>query len=445
VRFYLSHSSAQIDQLRLLASYWVKPITIQEKISIFFEYYLHGLSPSYWFIPNEQDLSRHLMGSYPHLITSTLPFMALGVLLSLRYIKSSAYRTMLITLLAAPTGSALVTIGVTRAMVYIIPAVLLTTIGLIFGLEWLERRGAAPAWTSLVVFTLLAAASLGLMGDALMNGPTWETNYGLGGTQYGARQLYQKVESYLEVNPDAKLYISPNWTNGADVVARFFLWDPLPLEFGGIDRYLNYYYPDIEERTFIMPPEEFEESLNSGKFKNIHILETVPYPNGKTGFYFFQVEYVDDIASILAEEIAERARPINTTLLLGDELVEIQHSRLDMGGIALVFDQDPFTVTRTEAANPLVVEIHYPQAHDFSGFSVQTGSAHVEISLALLLTNDPLPTVIGRTFEGSVDQPRFELSFDAPITADYLRLTITDLDQTEPAHVHLWEFILMEE
>lgn len=444
LRFYLAHPTAQEDQLRLLASYWMTPVPLNEKLTIFLENYWQGLGPGYWFIHNEHDLVRHQMDNYPHLLSQTVIFAAMGVLLSLRWIKRSEHRTMLLALIAAPTGSALVSIGITRIMVYIIPAVLLIGVGLDAVLRWLARRGAKSLALTAIVFVMLGSASIGLTADALINGDTWSHKYGLSGMQFGARQLYGKVLEFLDQDPETRFYISPNWTNGANVVARFFLPDPMPVELGSIDGYARDFQDDIEERTFVIIPEEYDMVVESGKFTDIDILDVIPYPDGRTGFYFLRLTYSDAIDDILARELEERKKLIQDEVLVGDEIVHIRHSQLDMGDVYQLFDQDPRTVTRTDASNPYEVELIFPKAHEISGISLVTGSAFVEITVDLYAQNGEIMRV-NDTFRGSVDQPEVSLMVEPAVVTQHVSIQVRDKAHDEPAHVHLWEITFEEE
>ena len=444
VRFYIAHPDSQLHQLRLLASYWVAPMPLSEKIDIFFENYWRGLGPGYWFLPNDHDLVRHRMGIYPHLLSQNMVFAFIGLILSLRRFKQSAYRAVLIALLAAPTGSALVSIGITRIMVYVIPATLLTALGLQLTLSWLQKRGLPATALTLIVFWLLASTSLGLMGDALINGPTWSHEYTLDGMQYGARQMYGRVRQYLQHDPDTNFYISPNWTNGANVVARFFLWDPLPVELGGISGYADYKQSDIEERVFVLPPDEYQTVIESGKFKDVEIIDTIPYPDGKPGFYFLKMQYSDDVGQLLLDESEMRQQLQQTSTLIGDEIVDIQYSFLDLGVILQLFDGDTHNPTRTASANPYVVKLTFPNRHRFSGVRLVIGSAHVCITVKMD-QGEKADIIYSQTFYGSVDKPEVTLEFDPVVSTYRVHIEVLDLNHNEPANVHLWELELLED
>lgn len=444
VRFYLAHPTSQVDQLRLLASYWISPMPLAGKIDIFFENYWRGLGPGYWFLPHNHDLVRHRMGMYPHLLSQTLVFAFFGLMLSLRRFKQPAYRVVLLALLIAPTSSALVSIGITRIMVYIIPAVLLTALGLQAALDWLGRRGLPNTALSLGLFWLLAGTSLGLTGDALINGPTWSHEYGLTGMQYGARQMYARVRQYLQQHPDTNFFISPNWTNGANVVARFFLWDPLPVELGGIDGYTDTLQDDIHERVFVLPPEEYQTVIESGKFKEVRILDTIPYPDGNPGFYFLQLEYSDEIGQMLLDESELRQQLQHTSILIGNEIVDVKHSYLDLGVILQLFDGNIFGPTRTASSNPYVVELSYPSRHRFSSLRLVIGSAFVFVTVEIDQGSRDA-VVYSQSFTGSVDQPQVILEFDPVVATQKVHIEVLDLNHDEPANVHLWELELVEQ
>ena len=105
-------------------------IPLGEKITRYGREYFYGLSPGFWFVPNDTDLNRHIMKGYGHLLRPTLLFLVIGLVLAVRHIRESSYRTLLITILAAPAGAAIVQVGITRLLVFVIPASLLITLGI---------------------------------------------------------------------------------------------------------------------------------------------------------------------------------------------------------------------------------------------------------------------------------------------------------------------------
>jgi len=203
LRFRLNHPDAMQDQLYKLGSYWIQPITTQEKFRRFGQEYLYGLSPGYWFVPNSRDLVRHLMRGYGHLIQATLPLAVVGLAVCLKNFRNSAHRVVLIVFLAAPTGAALALVGVTRALVMVIPATLLIALGLIALISWLEKKWISRRLLSFGLFGVLALLNFFMLGQVLVKGPTWYNEYGLGGLQYGARQVFSEVKDYLKENPSA--------------------------------------------------------------------------------------------------------------------------------------------------------------------------------------------------------------------------------------------------
>ena len=205
LRFYADHSDETFKHLRILDSYWTKPISTDEKIDRLAQEYTFALSPDYWYAPeNARDLIRHQMKGYGLLLPITLPFAILGLLICLRKFKSSPHRAVLIALLIAPIGGVLVATLVLRVLVMVIPAALLTAIGLIAVLDWLARR-----WTyrpiALGAFAVLAGFNLFMLNDALTNGPTWYTDYGLDGLQYGGQQIFEEVKQVLRESPQTRV------------------------------------------------------------------------------------------------------------------------------------------------------------------------------------------------------------------------------------------------
>jgi len=444
LRFRVSHPEAPFEQLRILNSYWVQPLLLKEKLVQFGSEYIYGLSPGYWFFPNERDLARHLMKGYGHISLAFLPFAVLGLILTLRGIKSSANRALLIALLVAPVGAALVQIGITRTLVFVIPATLLIALGINRTLTWLENARFPRKALALGLFTILTTINIVILRDVLDNAATWYRDYGLGGLQYGAQQLFPEIEDYMERDPETKIILSPTWANGTDVVARFFLDDPLPIEMGSIDGHLFQHLPLDMNTVFVMTPSEYHQAFESGKFEEIQIEKTLLYPDGEPGFYFTRLKYVDEIDQILEDERQQRRILRSAMIELDGEQVQVKYSMLDIGEIHNMFDGDPHSLGRTFEANPALIELRFPEPRSLSGLSVIIGSTQVEVRVQLFKTLGTEPIEYLKVLQGTVDQPAANFDFGETTLAQAIRLEIRDLHQAEPGNVHIWEIILQD-
>jgi hypothetical protein len=138
VRFQLTHPGAVAENLRESSSYLIGNFTTLEKAQIFFKQYLTGLSPLYWYFPNFIDIPRHLMGTHGNLLWITLPFATIGLGQAVWHFRTPAWRTLVLAGLASPVGAAVAGLGVTRALFFVIPITLLTTLGFIQTLTWAQ-------------------------------------------------------------------------------------------------------------------------------------------------------------------------------------------------------------------------------------------------------------------------------------------------------------------
>ena len=444
LRFRTDYPGTPLDQLRSLDSYWVQATSFKEKLTQFGSEYLFGLDPGYWFIPNERDLSRHLMKGYGHILVIFLPFALLGLVLALRQIRSSAYRALLISLIIAPVGAALVQIGITRVLVLLVPATILIALGINKVMAWLLSWRVAYKAFSIGLFTVLSLINFFMLRDVLSNAPTWYQDYGLGGMQYGAQQLFPKIADRLKEDPQIKIYLSPNWANGTDIVARFFLNDPLPVEMGSVDGHIVQHRPLDQNTLFVMTPEEYLQTIDSGKFKQVSVEDTISYPNGRPGFYFVRLAYVDDIESIIDAERQQRSVLRSARILLDGDPVQVKHSLLDMGEAHSMFDGDQHSLGRSFEANPAVIELAFDTLRSISGVSVIIGSTEVEIRALLYPPSKTTPIEHLKTFHGTIEQPEAVFNFGEPTRVETLRLEVRDLRQEEPGNVHIWEIKLLD-
>lgn len=442
LRFSLSHPAVPLDHLRKLGSYWVQPLPLSEKWAHYWSEYLYGLSPAYWFLPNGRDLPRHLMKGYGNLLRVTLPFAAFGFFLAVKEIRSPANRAILIALFAAPVSSALVQIGITRSLSFIIPATILTVLGISKIFTWLEGKRWPRLVLSLGLFTVLAMVNLAMLRDALVNGPTWYQDYGLGGMQYGARQVFASVEDYVARSPETRVLLSPDWANGADVLARFFLPDPLPVELGSINRHIFQRLPLDDDMLFVMTPEDYQAARESHKFRDIRVERILPYPNGEPGFYFVRLRYVENIDEILRAEREQRRVLRSGVVAIDGQPVQVRYPLLDMGEVSHMFDGNRDTLGRTLEANPAVIELTFPKSRTIKEVAIIVGSAEVEVKALAYPDQASQPFMATQVLKGTVEQPEVSLDFGQAVLAQKLRLEIRDLHQTEPAHIHIWEIYL---
>jgi 4-amino-4-deoxy-L-arabinose transferase-like glycosyltransferase len=145
LRFRLDYPLAPTEHLYLLGSYLTRPAPVTEKIARYLQEYALGLSPWYWYQPNNRDFVRHLMDGYGNILIATLPLALIGLGRVLRSLRQPASRAVLTAILIAPTSAAMVQTGITRALVFVIPAAILTALGLEELLRWMEHPRACLA------------------------------------------------------------------------------------------------------------------------------------------------------------------------------------------------------------------------------------------------------------------------------------------------------------
>jgi hypothetical protein len=509
LRFLYLHPEANRDQLVIVSSYWVNDISFWEKLKLFAGQYLSGLDPRYWFLANPpegvpQTIVRHLMKGYGHIMLWTLPFLLVGIGLCLGNLRSSKFRTVLITLLAAPTGGAIAQITISRTLVTVIPAALLTALGVSWLLALLERpedppqpaflawwreeaarlgaawsalresfaersafdgvRGFLRAWRArfealaaaarggsrglprlalaVGVFAVLGSVNVYMLWDALANGPTWYQNYELYGMQWGGAQLTSALVDYRAEHPDDNLIVSSSWANGTDEIFRFFLPENFPFQTRTVLEYIQNYVPIDPRDVFVMTSEEYAVATASNRFSDIQILQILNYPNGQPGFYFARLTYVPDIQEIIAAEKAELSKPVEEQVSLGGEIVRVVHSRFDMGELGNGFDGNPYSLIRTQQDNPMSLDMFFPVAHTFTKIVVRVGGAPTRLTVRVYPAAGGGPVEQSIEVERSSDYRDMELTLAEPIESSHITLEIETVGESAPTHVHVYEIRL---
>ena len=102
----------------------------------------------------------------------------------------------------------------------------------------------------------------------------------------------------------------------------------------------------------------------------------------------------------------------------------------------------PLPWQKTLETNPFVIEMTFSRARAIEGFSINVGSATVQITLKGYSRKGAEPTVY--TFEGQGTRDEPELSFDLPepTTVQVLHLEVFDPYSHDQAKVHIWELNL---
>lgn len=299
------------------------------------------------------------------------------------------------------------------------------------------------AWT---VFLLMSSVNVFMLQDALRNGPTWYKDYGMGGMQYGAFQVFDAIKEYIKEHPQTRVLFSPNWANGTDVVARYFLGDPLPVLLHSIQGYVENEMQIGDDTLFIMTKEEYEFAITSDKLTDIRVEKTIPYPDGTPGFYFVRLRYSDLAHKEFAQEEALRQVMQESDVQIDGETVHVSHTYLEANdqseGLQMIFDGDPYTYAKTYEANPFVMDFTFPTPRTIHGFSIIIGSANVSITLMGYASPGAEPVTYTFNGQGAIEQP--ELSFDLPepMTVKLLHVEQLDVNTAPPTKNHVWEFTL---
>ncbi len=446
MRFRQLEPEAMENHLRVVDSYWLSNQPLQQKLLTFAQTYWLGLSPGYWFWPNTIDFERHRIPGIGHLPLVLLPFFLLGILVCLIKFRSPTHRVVLIAMLAAPFTSALANISIARVLAMVVPAAILITLGLEWAYRWVARwvRYSPVAWTTSLLMSLFAIL---LLRAALIAGPTWFTNYGLHGMQYGAAQVFDAtIPEILAREPEIELLVSSTWANNPSTYLNFFLTpqQAARVRFSDVNAFLHHKQTlDPQQQVFLMPFYEYDLAVASGKFVIDPPERIILYPDGSPGFYVVRMRYVEQIEEILAAERIARAQLVETTLDLNGPVV-VAHSRLDIGEPAAIFDGDPRTLMRGFEANPLVVELHFAQPRLFSGINLTLTTMDLDLRMVAIPAAGGAPLVASQSYRELETDPTVHLSLpEGSQEVSHVRIEITQIGVGDIAHVHVRELQLL--
>ncbi len=446
VRYRRLHPGVVGQQLEVLHSYWVEPIPLSEKLERFGRNYFDSLDPRYWFQPNETEMVRHRMKGMPYIPVAYLPFLALGLGTCLwKFRGSSAHRAILFSPLGVPFAGAAAGLQILRLLAIVVPVAFFVAIGMDRLYRWARRllSYVPVAIACAGIFTIAAAR---LTQTALAQGPTWYSDYGLYGMQYGAPQVFRAIREELAESPKDRILLSHTWANNPNEFLPFFLSaeqrQRVSLE--DIRGYIYWKRPLSADQLFVLTQNELETARRSGKFLLETPERTIPYPDGTPGFIFLRLRYVDNLDAVFAAERAERARLKEGSTLLDGEPVLIRHSQLDMGELSALFDRREQTLIRGFEANPFVLEMLFPKPRRIGSVRLMPGMVDLlSIRLRVMPQKGGKVRAYEATYQYRPQTRWFEFDFpEGPVSTSQLRIEIEQPSAGEITHIHLYEISL---
>lgn len=445
-RFYNQFPTIFQDQMTQRGSYWVNnSISYVDKITHYLRTYLNGFNPQYWFNPNPAiDLDRHVMKGYGHLFMPGIVLLVWGLFTSIKQIRLPEHRILLIALLAAPFGAAFTEITILRTIWFVVPVTIYITLAVTNILLMIEGRNISRKVLNYFLIFLLAGVNIYMLGDALISGPLWYRDYTLYGMQYGAKQLFgQAIPELLEERASSKIVVSPSWANGTDNFKEFFLSeeDKERVSFNTITAYLYEQLPIEDDLIIVMTPDEYQQALNDHKISHVELIKTIDYPDGRPGFYFSKIQYIDNVVEIFEKEKEARKALVESNVIYAGEELLIKHSMLDMGNPAEIFDGNKQSLIRGLEANPFILDINFPAMFEISGIIADFAHMDFTVRTSLYSDQDSTPHIFEKTIRGVEGDPHFVMHFsDSPYLINRLRVEILSLSHPERAHIHIREF-----
>jgi len=449
LRFWILHPTAYAERMIMYGSYLAQTdLSFWQKLLRYLGQYFAGLDPAFWFLPNPPEHIKYRTGPYPSIPWLYLPLIALGAWQSIRRWREPAMRLLWLSLLASPTGAALVNApSIPRLLLIVLPLTLLSALGLQTLLDLLGRLRWPPRWLlQLSIFCILSVSSLMLLQDALHTSPLWYQNYGIDGLQWGAPQVFEQARRYAEQNPARNVAVSPTWTFQGEQLRRFFVPNVSTIRIEAIEPYFYDIRPEVLESTsFWLTANDLQKAEQSGHFEPPQIEQQIPYPNGSPGFFLVRLRYVANIQEVIEAETAARHQLLPATWQIDGLTVSGQASRLE-GDPQNIFDGNLDTLVRSVDVNPLVIELNFAEAQTLRGIQARVGSEAVHLTVSVTTTAPQDSTTTFVVNQGQSNGFKDILvDFERPLPVQALRIELLDVFAGDPAPVHLWEVTLLHQ
>jgi len=334
----------------------------------------------------------------------------------------------------------------------VIPAAILVSLGIDGLVGWIRSQpfaGRTPAFSvgwPLICAVCLVAMNIVIVRTALVNSPTWYSDYGMYGQQYGAVQLFPIIAEELKSEASSEIIISPDWANNPDEFVSFFLPERLRdrVSFISPMDYLTWKHDIGPASLFVLPAYDYELVRSSGKMVISPPSLVVPYPDGRPGFYFIRMHYVDRIDEILAAEREARAPLVQNSVIWDGQEVRMKHSLLDLGDASALFDHDRRTLIRGYEANPFVLEFEFSEPRRIGVIDLDLWRTDVQMTVTVVPAGSSQQKVEQQVvYRNLPEDPHIQLVLSGgPVLASALRIELLDVNAKYRARFHLTDLEL---
>jgi hypothetical protein len=236
--------------------------------------------------------------------------------------------------------------------------------------------------------------------------------------------------------------LTSTWANGADTFIRFFLppEQRANVQMLNVDYYMSERRALDDDTILVMTPSEYQLAAGSPKFARVDVDRVINYPNGTPGFYFARLAYSPNFEDLLGPEREARVRPVQGQVVVDGQLVAVEHSPLDVGQLADLFDGEPFTLVRGLAANPLIFDFTFPAPRAVRGLAADFGSMDFTLTVKLYADAAAEPVMYTEAYRGQPPDPHVSMSFPAaPEQIVRMRIEIEQLNPPVDVHIHVRE------
>jgi 4-amino-4-deoxy-L-arabinose transferase-like glycosyltransferase len=122
------------------------------------------------------------------------------------------------------------------------------------------------------------------------------------------------------------------------------------------------------------------------------------------------------------------------------QTMDLVYSKLDMGSLPDLFDDNVSTLVRGLEANPFVLEFHFTEPRSIRSLGADFATMDFIVTAKLYPDERTEPRVYTQEYRGLPADPHIDMMFDdAPAAVEILRLEVLQLDPPTDVHIHVRE------
>jgi hypothetical protein len=163
---------------------------------------------------------------------------------------------------------------------------------------------------------------------------------------------------------------------------------------------------------------------------------------GLIAFAVIRLAPANPAAQTLDAETIQRLDLLTDEIPVGDEVIRMSYSPLDIGRAPDIFDKNIDTLIRGREANPFVLDLEFAEPQAIHGLIMDFGGMDFDLRVLVYGTEEGDPILYEGEYRNQPPEPHVELNFvNGPALVARISIEIEQFNPPSEPHIHVREIL----